>query len=198
MSADEIIAGDLAIFTPIDPHLHGSSGDGNDASALSSQDIKAFAQMSESWFGVDADEARMQSLSLLCNSIFPPTLTAFYRSTLELQKIGEELISYQLPTVSKEQQQAIVHKLMSGYYSHGYSITREEMTELGLNIVTHYEVESPAWRISQHIQQTVGGALRSHAEQPWCDVLIATNETLISRERRSDGLMPTWHTGLCV
>ena len=106
LGADEIIAGDLALFSPIDPQLDGAEG-----GALSSLDIKRFGDMARQWFGVDASEARQQSLALLCGSIFPPSLTAFYRTTLELAQIGEELLAWQLPDATQEARRAIVEQL---------------------------------------------------------------------------------------
>jgi ClpP class serine protease len=62
LAADEIIAGELAVFTPIDPHLQGEGhSEHATPSALSCLDIKMFGEMSKSWFGVDAKEASEQS-----------------------------------------------------------------------------------------------------------------------------------------
>jgi hypothetical protein len=198
LAADEIIAGDLAIFTPIDPHLHGGESEDADPSSLSCLDIKMFGNMSENWFGVDANEAREQSLSLLCNSIFPPTLTAFYRTTLELQQIGEELINYQLPELDMESRENIVKHLMFGYHSHNYAITRDEMIKIGLKVKSNTEIERLAWKISQAIQVTVGGALRQSIKEPWHDMLIATSIQVEVRENRNDGFMPQWKSDACL
>lgn len=192
LAANEIIAGDLAIFSPIDPHLHGSNGGEDDASTFSCLDIKLFGDMSEDWFGVNSDEARMQSLSLMCNSIFPPTLTAFYRTTLELKQIGEELLKYQLPDKSEEYRQKIINKLMFGYHSHNYAITRYEMEELGLNLRREPEVEQVAWEISKVLQSMVGGGLRQSIDEPWNDVLLASRDSMRIRQRQTGGFIPGW------
>ncbi len=194
LCADEVIAGELAIFTPIDPHLHGGSPTQEAPSSMSCLDIKEFGEMCESWFGVNAQEAKEQSLSLLCNSIFPPTLTAFYRTTLELTKIGEELIRFQLPMATELSRTQIIKHLMFNYHSHNYAITREELKSLGLNIQTSPDIEPIAWLISLSIQQTVGGAVREHIDAPWIDTLLATRDHTTIRENSTNGLLPKWNT----
>lgn len=191
LAADEIIAGELALFSPIDPHLHGGGADDGN-SAFSCMDIKMFGAMSEEWFGVNADEARTQSLSLLCNSIFPPSLTAFYRSTLELQQIGAELLRYQLPDESEAARQKIVHRLMFGYHSHNYALTPAEMEEIGLNLKRQPLVEDLAWEISKVLQATVGGSLRQSVDEPWNDVLLATRDGMRVRKNQAGGLAARW------
>ena len=196
LSADEIIAGQMAIFSPIDPHLQGGEGDTRDSySALSCMDIKKFGQMSEDWFGLNKEEVQQEALPLLCQSIFPPTLTTFYRTTLEAQQIGEELLNFQLPHVSPEQRASIIKHLMFDYHSHGYAITREEMHNIGLNMRVEEEVERLAWQLSLVSQQNIGGGLRQSADSPWKDALIASRETISIRENRGGGLMPQWLAG---
>jgi len=192
LSADEILAGDLAVFTPIDPHLHGGSSSEGTESSMSCLDIKSFGEMCQEWFNVDEQEAKQQSLSLLCNSIFPPTLTAFYRTTLELQKIGEELISYQLPHLSEQKRSEIIAHLMFSYHSHNYAITHEEMKEIGINIIHDAQVEQLAWQISLFIQKTIGGGLRKTVEDPWYDMLIGSSHSISVRKNQIDGFLPSW------
>jgi hypothetical protein len=194
LAADEIIAGELAMFSPIDPHLHGGSGDDTGSTAFSFMDVRMFGAMSEDWFGVGAEEARNQSLSLLCNSIFPPSLTAFYRTTLELRQIGTELIRFQLPDESEEHRARIIEQLMTGYHSHSYAITGAELKTLGLNVVREAEAESIAWRISTILQALVGGGARDSEQDPWVDVLLAGRDAVQLRTRRPDGLAPQWAT----
>ncbi len=191
LAANEIIAGDLAIFSPIDPNLNGADAEGQE-SAMSSMDIKEFGKMCEDWFNVDSQEAKEQSLSLLCNSIFPPNLTAFYRTTQEVKKIAEELLTFQLPNLAREQRIEIINQLMFGYHSHSFALTKEEMQHLGLNIVTDEQVETIAWKISEHLQQIVGGGLRTSIEQPWNDALLATIHECKIRQNNSHGFMPIW------
>ena len=191
LSADEIIAGELAIFSPIDPHLHGAAG-GGDGGALSCMDIKKFGDMGAEWFGADAGEARAEALSLLCNSIFPPTLTAFYRSTQEVRQIGEELLRFQLPDRSDAQRTAIVEQLMYGYHSHNYAITGAELAEMGLNARRDDAVEALAWEISTALHGIVGRGICETPEQPWNDALLASSGGMRVRSKRSGGFISPW------
>lgn len=188
LGADEIVAGPLAIFSPIDPHLHGSDGN----SSFSSEDIRQFGAMCADWFGADADEARAQSLSLLCGSIFPPSLTAFYRSTLEMTAIGAELLRRQLPDADEAARRRIVQQLVSGYHTHSYALTRDELAALGLRIVRDDGVETLAWELSRSLQAVVGGAQRDSEDAPWFDALVAAGNVLRLRRRAPGGLAPVW------
>ena len=189
LGADEVIAGDLALFSPIDPQLNGVDG-----GAFSSLDIKVFGDMAERWFGVDAGEARQQSLSLLCGSVFAPSLTAFYRTTLELAQIGEELLAWQLPDHLPEARRAIVEQLMAGYHSHNYALTREELAALGLRMARDEDAERLGWAISTQLQASIGGALRSAPEQAWNDALLATRDGVLLRRQQPGGFAPQWST----
>ncbi len=184
LAGDEIIAGDLALFSPIDPLLHGSGPEGA-PQAMSCQDIRRFGALCQDWFGQDQQQAQQQALSLLCQSIFPPTLTAFYRSTQELQDIGEQLLTFQLPAIASAQRHALVQTLMFGYHSHDYTLTAEELLALGLKVSRDDEIEAQAWEASLALQALVGGAARS-AENDWQDAMIATPEYCWLRIRSAD------------
>lgn len=187
LCADEIVAGELALFSPIDPQLNGADG-----SAFSGLDIKLFGAMAERWFGLDASEARQQSLALLVGSVFPPSLTAFYRTTLELAQIGEELLAYQLPDRDAAFRRQVIDQLMSSYHSHNYALTGDEMARLGLRIRRDAAAEQTAWDLSKLVQATVGGGLRDDADQPWNDALLATRDSLQIRQKQAGGLAPHW------
>jgi len=188
LSGDEILAGELALFSPIDPQLGGVSG-----GSYSSLDVKQFGEMAQHWFGIESDSARAESLALLCNSVFPPSLTAFYRTTLELAAIGEELLAFQLPSAEPAARRALVQHLMSAYHSHGYAIAPDELARLGLNVRRDEALEPVAWSLSKRLQAAVGGALRDSTEEEWNDALLATRAVLRIRRRRPGGLAPTWH-----
>lgn len=189
LCADEIIAGELALFSPIDPQLNGVDG-----ASFSGLDIERFGDMAQHWFGIDSDEAREQSLALLCNSIFPPTLTAFYRTTLELAQIGDELLSYQLPDHTATLRQQIVQQLMSHYHSHNYALSGAELESLGLRVRRDGAVETVAWAVSKIIQASVGGGLREARDAPWVDALLATRAGLQLRHKHPGGMNPCWES----
>ncbi|WKE64855.1 hypothetical protein PVT67_14455 [Gallaecimonas kandeliae] len=191
LAGDEILAGDLALFSPIDPLLHGGGADGT-PSALSCQDIRRFGSLCQDWFGLDQAEAQQQALALLCQSVFPPTLTAFYRSTQEVKAIAKALLTFQLPGADEEARERIVETLMFGYHSHDYALTGEELQALGLNLCRDAEAEALAWQLSVSLQDLVGGGLRQGPEAPWHDALIATNERQLLRTRTDAALLGQW------
>lgn len=191
-SGDEIIAGPMAMFSPIDPHLNADGAEQGGPSAMSAEDIRVFADMACDWFNQEPDSAKEAALSILSNSIFPTTLTSFYRATQELQKIGVELLQYQFPNNSVEQQLEIVNKLLFEFYSHSYAITREELSALGLKVQKDEVIEALAWDISSHIRSTVGGNVRSSLEEPWNDVMLASRQHYLLRKKQQGQLSPEW------
>lgn len=175
LSGHEIIAGPLAIFSPIDPALQAADPNHDEApSSLSSQDVRLFSQMMRDWFKLDDDEVKAQSASHLCNSIFPTTLTSFYRSTLELQQIGEQLLAFQLPEQEQSIRSKIVEQLQYGYHSHSYAITREELTQLGLKIKLDPHIDVTAWKMAEQIRANLGAGTCESLEDGWYDAIIAT------------------------
>lgn len=190
LAADEIVAGELAIFSPIDPHLHGDAGDGT--SSISSEDIRLFGKMSARWFGADPDAAREQALALMCQNIFPPTLAAFYRTTLEMEQIASSLLRYQLPQLEHEGRLAIVRRLMQDYHSHNYAITGAELRELGLRVERQPQAESLAWDIARTLHAGFGRGAAESEEDEWDDVLLASRDSASVRRRRPGGLHGRW------
>ncbi|WP_313166402.1 SDH family Clp fold serine proteinase [Massilia oculi] len=188
LCGDEIMAGELALFSPIDPQLDGAGG-----GSFSGLDIERFGDMAQDWFGIEGDSARAESLALLCNSIFPPSLTAFYRTTRELAAIGEELLAFQRPDLEAGARQAIVRHLMSAYHSHNYAIGPDELARLGLRVRRDQALERLAWPLSKLLQATVGGGVRDSDDDEFNDALLATRATLRVRRRRPGGLAPLWH-----
>lgn len=187
LCADEVIAGELAHFSPVDPQLNGADG-----SIFSGLDIEQFGAMAAQWFGHDSDEARQQSLALMCNSVFPPSLTAFYRTTREVAMIGEELLAWQLPDHPVAARQRIVRLLMAGYHSHNYALTASEMEVMGVRVRRHAPTEQIAWQISKVVQANLGGAMRNSEEEPWIDALLATRDGVALRRKHPGGLAPRW------
>jgi hypothetical protein len=193
LCADEIVAGDLALFSPIDPLLGGADG-----STFSGLDIKLFGDMAASWFGIEQETARAESLALLCNSIFPPSLTAFYRTSLEIEQIAHELLAKRGGASDSAADGALVRQLMAGYHSHNYAITGAELAALGLPVKRDDMTEQLAWPISTLLQATVGGAQRASEDQPWHDALLATRSGVQLRRRHAAALAPEWIDGAAL
>lgn len=183
LCADEIIAGPLAIFSPVDPLL-GNAGAGGGPLSLSSQDLRLFGEMSSSWFGLEPREANAGALSVLCENIFPSTLTSFYRATLEVQAICEQLLAFHLP--DEAARKAISEKLISGYHSHTYALTRDELKLLGLPVTTDTHIEAMMWPVAQKLHAVIGGGARASLEDHWFDALVATRHGVLARRRHGE------------
>jgi hypothetical protein len=188
LAARELVAGPLAMFSPIDPLLQSDSTIDGAPPALSCQDVRMFGTMAKEWFGVDEHAAPERVLSILCENIFPSTLTSFYRATLEMQQIGEELLSLHMGT-DREVVAAIVSKLLFGFHSHSYALTGEEMRGLGLPVANDESVEHAAWEIASELTRLLGSGVRASPEADWFDCAIITRERAtfrrVSREERS-------------
>jgi hypothetical protein len=194
LAAHEIVAGPLALFSPIDPHLTGAESNGSSPSALSSQDIRQFAKMGQEWFGLDAQEARAKALPLLCDNIFPTTLTSFYRSTQEVEAIGEELLALHMPTLAAETRSAIVRALLYDFHSHNFAPTGDDMRKLGLPVIRDAAIERIAWDIACDIRRLIGPESRASLQGDWRDAIIASADATQLRRRSREMPSGVWET----
>jgi Serine dehydrogenase proteinase len=191
-AARQIVAGPLAVFSPIDPHLNGAEGNGSAPTALSSQDIRLFATMSQAWFGFDEETARAKALSLLCDNIFPTTLTSFYRATQELEVIGDELLTLHMPSATAEARSAIVRKLLYDFHSHNFALTGDDLRAAGLPAVRDAGIEELAWDIACDIRRLIGPESRASLQGDWRDAIIATTDAIGLRRRSREMPSGTW------
>lgn len=195
LSGHEIIPGDVALFSPIDPLLNAAeTTSDNSPGALASEDIRLFCEMSEEWFGIAGEESRSQLLAALASSIFPTTLTSLYRSTLELKSIAEELLAFQLPQKLSQDRTKIIEQLMFGYHSHSFALTGDNMIQIGLAVSRENEVEAFAWKISTQLRAVIGGGVRQTPKDPRNDVLFATKDYVTVRRRYPEIITPVWET----
>lgn len=193
LAGREIIAGPLAIFSPIDPHLTATDDSrGGSPPALSAQDIRLFCKMSEDWFGLDPQEAQHRALPLLCDNIFPTTLTAFYRSALEVRDMGNELLALHMAQDRQPLRARIIDTLLFGFHSHTPALTREDMARIGLPIVRNAAAEDAGWDITCALRASMGPEPRQSLEHDWHDALIATRDGCIRRRRRREALTGVW------
>ena len=195
LSAHEIVAAPPALFSPVDPLLQGAPPSPEGPNAISAQDVRLFGDMSRDWFGLAEGEARLKALSVLCESVFPTTLTAFYRSTLEVEAVCLELLSLHMGGSSEEARRKIVHGLLYSHHSHGQALMRADLARLGLPLRSDPPVEDAAWEVARDLRSSVGAGARSAAEEEWVDALLAARTGLQRRRRRPDGLRPIWERG---
>ena len=195
LAGHEVIASDLATFSPIDPRLQTlEGGDASSMHEMDSESVRRFNEMCHEWFGVDVEQmdVRMQLLASVGSSIFPTTLTALYRATLEMQAIAEELLAYQLPQATPGERAKIVHQLMYGYHSHSYAITRANLQNLGLRVSRDEAVEGLVWQVGKVLNSVIGGEVRQTPQDPRNDVLLASASTAYVRQRYLERIAPSW------
>ncbi len=193
LAGREIVAGDASVFSPVDPNLEtqGPSSDGA-PSAISAEDIRLFGRMASAWFGLDEAEAGPRALALLSETIFPTTLTSFYRSTLEAKAICEELLSLHMPAEAGEAKSRIVDQLLFGHHSHAFALGPDDLVRIGLPVGRDAAVEACAWEIAAALRASVGGGARPSEEDQWLDALLATRAGGLGRRRSPGGLAPSW------
>jgi hypothetical protein len=194
LAAREIVAGPAAMFSPVDPLLQGPMASA-EPFAISAQDVRMFGEMSRAWFGLAEDEARPKAMSVLCESIFPTTLTAFYRSTLEVEAVCREMLSLHMREGEEAAKAKIVEALLYGHHSHGFPLMREDLNSLGLPLIGDPATEDSAWEVARVLRQSVGGGARPTAEDEWTDALLPTRGGLRRRRRSPKALGPAWETG---
>ncbi len=191
LAAHEIVAGPLAMFSPIDPHLNGGDAQG-ELMSISAQDIRMFSNLAKDWFGLDGDVARERALSLLCESVAPASLTAFYRSALGVMQIGEEMLGLHMPDSPAGHRASIVERLTYGYHSHDYSLDGNDLARMGLPVSRDPVMEAAAWAVVRELRTRIGPETRKNADPGWSDALIATCGGGRVRMRQHDSLPGDW------
>lgn len=194
LAAQEIIASSAAVFSPVDPLLQSSASEKEDAPlGISAQDVRLFSAMAKDWFGLSDDDAKLRAMSVLCDNIFPTTLTSFYRSNLEVEFICRELLSLQERT-DEGQKALIIRQLLYEHHSHGFPLGPNDLQALGLPLRRHPVVEDLAWEIARELRGSVGGAMRETQQDDWTDVVLATRDGCQRRRRSPSSLRAYWQT----
>lgn len=192
LAAHEIVAGPMAIFSPIDPHLSADGAAGSGPSAMSAEDIRQCWRMMRDWFGLDEGEAKARALQLLGENIFPTTLTSFHRSTRELERIGAELLARHMGDRPPAIRAEIVSTLLYGFDSHAYALTADDLRGIGLPVVRDARVDAVAWEIVRALRRIAGPESREREEADWHDAAIATVDGVQRRLRRMDVPCGVW------
>lgn len=157
LAADQLVLGPLAELGPIDTLMSSSSADGPELPAsISAEDVRAFRELAEDWFGIERAEDRLQLLAMLAARIFPTSLASFYRFDKLIREVAGELLEFGLPGAEHQQDRsAIVDRLVAGYHSHDAVITRRDAIGLGLAAVPAGEAEQDLlWQLCQAGRRT--------------------------------------------
>lgn len=192
LAANEILAGPLAMFSPIDPHLAGV-GDRPDLPAvLSAEDLRRLPEAIEAWFGLAQDVAAAQAEALLAARIAPETRTTFERTVRALEATGDTLLARHI--ASPDARTAIVRTLLQGYGSHDYAIDGDELCALGLPVTRDPAIEALAWEVTCAVRRTIGPESRASLTEDWHDAAVADTQVVALRRRTRGQRTGTWHT----
>jgi hypothetical protein len=191
LGAHRIVAGPLAIFSPIDPHLSAEAG-GRGPTSMSVQDLRQFWRMARDWFDLDEAAAKAFALQALGQSIFPTTLTSFHRCALEVQAMGEELLALHMGDRPAEARAAIVDTLLHGFHSHTHALTRDDLRRIGLPVASDPVLEEAAWALVRGLRGHVGPDTRGDEESPWFDAALVTATQAVRRQRDFQVPAPRW------
>jgi hypothetical protein len=191
LGAHRIVAGPLAIFSPIDPHLSADAG-GRGPTSMSVQDLRQFWRMARDWFDLDEAAAKAFALQALGQSIFPTTLTSFHRCALEVQAMGEELLALHMGDRPAEARAAIVDTLLHGFHSHTHALTRDDLRRIGLPVASDPVLEEAAWTLVRGLRGHVGPDTRGDEESPWFDAALVTATQAVRRQRDFQVPAPRW------
>ena len=191
LGAHRIVAGPLAIFSPIDPHLSAEAG-GRGPTSMSVQDLRQFWRMARDWFDLDEAAAKAFALQALGQSIFPTTLTSFHRCALEVQAMGEELLALHMGDRPADARAAIVDTLLHGFHSHTHALTRDDLRRIGLPVAPDPVLEEAAWALVHGLRGHVGPDTRGDEESPWFDAALVTATQAVRRQRDFQVPAPRW------
>lgn len=159
LGADELVLGPLAELGPVDSTMDTQGVPPADAPGMiSAQDILAFRDMAEEWFGISRAEDRLQVLALLATRFFPTSLSSFYRFDKLVREVATELIAWQLPGAEHAGlRDRIVRQLVSGYHSHDFVLSRRDVRALGLRVTDAAPgEEEAAWAVAEAGRHVVG------------------------------------------
>jgi hypothetical protein len=191
----EILASPVAVFSPVDPQLQTTAAGDSGPGAIAAEDVRLFGEMAERWFGIASEEAGANALSMLSASIFPTTLAAFYRATLEVEGICAELLALGIPDSPAEARAAIGAALIRGHHSHGFPLAPSDLAAIGLPVQGDAAIATPAMAIARALRGSVGASARRSEEEGWTDALFATVQGWSERRRLPGAPGPDWVRG---
>lgn len=133
LGMDELVCTPLSEFTPMDVHLNSTGVQSPELPGmLSAEDIRSFHQMAKEWFGIERTEDRIQLLAIVSQRIFPVSLSSFFRADKLVRSLATQLLSSK--RTSSDTIERLVDRLVGEYFAHDYSITREELRDIGLPV----------------------------------------------------------------
>lgn len=179
LAADELVLGRLAELSPLDPNVSSAHPQAGMPPSISSADIHAYVEMAEAWFGLDRERHGLELFKLLNQKFFPTSLSSFYRSERQMIGYCQEFLCHSMADATPAAREAVAEKLVRGYGSHDYVITRPEVVDLGLAVrLAPPEEERAAFDLVRACRTLEAGGRRPHVHN--CvvasDVFLAAHE----------------------
>jgi hypothetical protein len=181
LGADNIIMGRLGELGPLDPGIsHAGNIPAGFPPKISSEEIRAFQDMSKEWFHVNPEIQNINLVEILCKHIFPTTLSAIFRSHQQVCEIAEELLQDHVNgSMCLDKRKEIARQLTSGYLSHDYRITLAEAKSLGLNAhAATLKEESMLWQIWRACDRIMSSPFNQENTDGFVNAIIASAEFL--------------------
>lgn len=131
LGVDEVIMGEMAELSPVDPHISMRGVfSGSGPKSISAEEVRLFTTMAQDWFGVQTSEPDL--LALVCEKIFPTTLTGFYRAVAQMRSLAEEMFADQRPELAAEERSRVIHHLIHDFHSHDATLNWRDAQAIGL------------------------------------------------------------------
>ena len=181
LAAEELVLGVRAELSPLDPNVSAAQPQPGMPASISSADIHAYLDMAEQWFGLDRKRDGLELFKLLNQKFFPTSLSSFFRSEQQMLSYCQHFLQYSRPTATPEERADIASRLVQGYSSHDYVITRAEASELGLPV----RIPSPDEEQAATAVLRACRTLRFDGEPPRLyNAVIASDVFLATHEQR--------------
>jgi hypothetical protein len=180
LAADELVLGRLAELSPLDPNVSSAHPQAGMPPSISSADIHGYVEMAEVWFGLDRERHGLELFKLLNQKIFPTSLSSFYRSERQMVDYCREFLCHSMAKATPAEREVVAEKLVRGYGSHDYVITRPEVLDLGLAVrLPPPDEERAAFDLVRACRTVEGEGMRPRVHN--CvvasDVFLAVHET---------------------
>ncbi|MCK5332420.1 hypothetical protein KAJ41_00985 [Candidatus Parcubacteria bacterium] len=153
IGADKIVMGKLGELSPVDPSTgHPFNPENplnkNQKMEISVEDLNSYFLLAKEKAGVK-DDQMVNVFEDLTTKIHPLSLGNAYRATRMAKQITQKLLLMHFDAINdKEKIANIVNEITGDICIHGYPITRDEASDLGLNVIEpETETEKNLWEL---------------------------------------------------
>jgi len=154
LGADEIWMGSYGSLGPIDPQITTRKKDGS-TQQFGYEDVASFLSFVKEEGGITEQEYLKGALEKLCDAVEPPALGFAKRSSSLSVSMGEKMLQMHMTDPEeKAQARSIALKLNKSFFSHGHSLARKDVEEIGLNVKTpDADLEKLLWAVHEDFEK---------------------------------------------